>query len=64
MFIRKSASIRSDFKIQTYETKLDKISSEIDILAGQITDGIEEGKDVSLAEICEQLREIQDFVTT
>lgn len=64
MFIRKCMSMKTDFKIQTYETKLDKISSEIDILAGQITDAIEEGKDAPLAEICEQLREIQDFVNS
>lgn len=56
--------MRTDLKIDMYQKKLEKISTEIDVLTGQITDGIKFEQEVSLEEINEQLREIQDFVNS
>lgn len=56
--------MRTDLKLEMYEKKLEKISIEIDVLVGQITENIKNGKEVALEEINEQLREIQDFVNS
>lgn len=54
--------MRTDLRVRMFEEKLKSISTEIDVLIGQITDSDELTKDITQEEIIEQLREIQDFV--
>lgn len=62
MDIKDCRDMVTDFKIQTYERKLEKVSNEIDILANQIENKINGEKEITLGEISQQLREIQDFI--
>lgn len=64
MFTRKCSKMRTDLKIIMFEEKLKSISTEIDVLIGQINDADKLNKEISYEDIMEQLREIQDFVNS